>query len=286
MKLALGTAQFGMDYGISNSSGRVTLNEANEVIKRSREYGMDTLDTAISYGDSEASLGNLDIAQWKIITKLPAVPDECSDVKEWVINQIQQSMIRMRIKQLYGVLLHRPNQLMGQFGLALYEALLNIKSLGLASKIGVSIYETTELDVLLEFYHFDIIQAPLNILDRRILESGWASQLHNAGVELHTRSVFLQGLLLMTPSQRPIKFQRWNETWSTWDSWINREGLTRVQACLRFAANLSTIKRVIVGVDSITQLNQILEAVDGKLTNLPDFDSLKDLRLINPASWS
>ncbi|MCX7254005.1 MAG: aldo/keto reductase [Burkholderiales bacterium] len=102
MKLALGTAQFGTNYGIYNLSGRMSLLEAEEIIRVGREHGIDTLDTAIAYGDSEALLGQLDIGHWKIITKLPSVPDNCTDIEQWVRNQIRQSMTRLRVTKLHG----------------------------------------------------------------------------------------------------------------------------------------------------------------------------------------
>jgi hypothetical protein len=286
MKLALGTAQFGMNYGIYNLSGRMSLLEAKEIIRVGREHGIDTLDTAIAYGDSEALLGQLDIGHWKIITKLPSVPDNCTDIEQWVRNQIQQSMTRLRVTKLHGVLLHHPAQLLEPMGPALYNALQSIKSIGMTRKIGVSVYGPHELDALFDAYKFELIQAPLNILDRSLVDSGWTAQLHDAGIEVHTRSVFLQGLLLMPQSQRPVKFLRWTDIWNEWDCWLEREGLTPVQACLRYVTSLSTIDRVVIGVDDVVQLNQILKSANGRLTNLPEFNTLRDARLINPARWN
>lgn len=286
MKFALGTVQFGLDYGVANSSGRVTVQEANAILELAQACGMDTLDTAITYGDSETVLGQLGVGQLKIITKLPEVPEDCKDVVQWVHDQIQQSTERLGVKQLYSVLLHRPAQLLEKMGPALYDALHSIKAQGTARKIGVSVYDPAELEALFNNYALDLVQAPLNILDRGLVESGWASRLHDAGIEVHTRSAFLQGLLLMPASQRPAKFNRWENVWRTWDGWLESEALTPVQACLRYLTNLSKIDRVVVGVDTAAQLNQIIEAADGKLATLPEFDSLQDARLINPASWS
>ena len=107
MKLALGTVQFGLDYGVANTSGRVTVQEAGAILQSALAYGLDTLDTAIAYGESEAVLGQLGIQRWNTVTKLPAVPDDCQDVAQWVQEQIQQSINRLGVSQLHGVLLHR-----------------------------------------------------------------------------------------------------------------------------------------------------------------------------------
>jgi aryl-alcohol dehydrogenase-like predicted oxidoreductase len=286
MKLALGTVQFGLDYGVANTSGRVPTHEANAILLRAKSCGIDTLDTAIAYGDSEAVLGQIGIDRWKIITKLPAVPRDNKNVNRWVFDHIQQSMTRLRVTQLYGVLLHRPSQLLEGMGLSLYEALQSIKSVGWTEKIGVSVYDPTELYPLFDAYALDLVQAPLNILDRALVESGWARKLQSAGVEVHTRSAFLQGLLLMPPHKRPAKFNRWAQVWNVWDSWLQQVGLTPLEACMRYLTHLPTIDRVVVGVDTVAQLNQIIEAAEGECVSLPEFDSLEDPRVINPASWN
>jgi len=286
MKLALGTVQFGMDYGVANTKGRVSSQEVSVILKRAQDCGIDMLDTAISYGDSEIVLGQLGIEKWKTITKLPAVPNDCIDIDQWVKEQTNLSMARLGLTQLYGILLHRPSQLMESMGQNLYAALHAIKNQGLTCKIGVSVYGADELSTLFDHYSFDLVQSPLNIFDRGLVESGWANQLKNAGVEVHTRSSFLQGLLLMEPGQRPAKFNRWNDIWNLWDSWLKRENLTPIQACLRYVNNLSAIDRIVVGVNSIDQLNQILEAINGDMPNLTELNILQDKRLINPANWN
>jgi aryl-alcohol dehydrogenase-like predicted oxidoreductase len=286
MKLAVGTVQFGMKYGVANTSGRVCSQEVNAILERAQKCGLDTLDTAIAYGESEEVLGQLGISGWKIITKLPAVPDDCQNIGKWVNDNILQSMSRLKVTHLYGVLLHTPGQLLDRIGPALYSALQSIKTQGLTTKIGVSVYGPEELDALFDAYAFDLVQAPLNILDRRFIDSGWAHFLHNTGVEVHARSIFLQGLLLMPPHLRLAKFNRWADVWNMWDSWLFREGLTPLQACLRYVTNLSVIDRVVVGLDNVRQLNEIVEAAEGKLLSLPKFNTLQDPRLINPSSWN
>lgn len=286
MKFALGTVQFGLQYGINNSSGRVSMQEAAAILLRAKACGIDTLDTAIVYGNSEALLGQLGIDQWKVVTKLPAVPYNCKDIFEWVLDQTQQSMKRLHVKKLYGVLLHRPGQLLEGIGPSLYAALHFIKSEGWTQKIGVSVYSPTELDELFEVCKLDLVQAPLNIFDRALVETGWARTLQNSGVEVHSRSAFLQGLLLMHPHQRPAKFNRWAKVWHVWDSWLEQVGLNPLEACLRYLTHLPTIDRVIIGVDTLDQLNQIVYSAEGELVSLPEFDTLEDQRLINPASWS
>jgi hypothetical protein len=286
LKLALGTVQFGLSYGVANSTGQVSGDVAAAVLQLAQQSGIDTLDTAIAYGDSESVLGQLGVKAWKTVTKLPAVPDGCSDVTQWVKAQAQGSLARMGLPSLYGLLLHRPDQLLAGKGAELYAALQSLKYEGLVSKIGVSVYGPQELDALHGQYTFDLVQAPLSILDRNLLDSGWAHRLKDDGVEVHTRSAFLQGLLLMPKENRPAKFAPWADIWTEWEHWLTETGLTPLQACLRFTNTLDCIDRVVVGVDNVAQLDQIIEAAEGALPGLPQFKSLQDDRLINPATWN
>lgn len=285
-KLALGTVQFGLAYGIANPYGKVASKEVTKILQCAKSYGLDTLDTAVEYGESETLLGSLGIHSWKVVTKLPVLSNGHSDINKWVQQETLQSMARLGVSQLHGLLLHRPGQLLESFGGELYEALQAVKAQGLVNKIGVSVYGPEELDRLLDRYPVDLVQTPLNILDRRLLESGWAKRLHAAGVEVHTRSTFLQGLLLMPSHQRPAKFSYWSGIWSEWHRWLAETGLSPLQACLRYANGLPDIDRVVVGVDSVVQLDEIINAANGTLSSLPAFEPLQDKRLINPVSWS
>ena len=282
----MGNAKFGEKYGIANTVGQVQRETAFAIIRRSQQLGLDTLDTAIAYGDSETTLGCFGVEKWKIVSKLPAIPQGCRDVNSWVRRMTQEALSRIKIKRLYGLLLHRPDQLVEPIGDELYEVLLSLKAEGLTEKVGISIYSPVELDELWPNYRFDLIQSPLNILDRRILVSGWADRLKRDGVELHVRSVFLQGLMLIPAEKRPSKFGRWAETWNEWDDWLNVTGLTPIQACLRYVSAVSSVDRIVVGVDSVDQLEEIVAAIDGSINEVPIFGRLDDARLINPASWS
>lgn len=286
MKLALGTVQFGLNYGVANTSGQVSSEVAGAILQHAQQAGMDTLDTAIAYGESESVLGHIGVQALKVVTKLPAVPDSCADVTQWVKAQAQGSLKRLGLNSLYGLLLHRPSQLLEDIGAELYAALQSLKAQGLVGKVGVSVYGPAELDALCGRYAFDLVQAPLNILDRSLVDSGWAQRLKDDDVVVHTRSAFLQGLLLMPKEKRHAKFDRWKNIWSEWDQWLAETGLSPLQACLRFANTLDCIDRVLVGVDNVAQLEEIIAAAEGVLPSLPQFKVLQDDRLVNPATWN
>lgn len=286
MKLALGTAQIGQKYGVANTAGQLNIETASAIVHRSRCLGWDTLDTAIAYGDSELILGSIGVDRWKVVSKLPPVPDACHDVEAWVKTLTQDSLRRLKLPKLYGLLLHRPKQLLKSYGDELNRALISLKCAGIVEKIGISTYSPLELDEVWSRYQFDLVQAPLNVLDRRIVDSGWLGRLKCSGVEVHVRSAFLQGLLLLPSSSRPSSFNKWPEVWEEWDRWLSQTGLNPIQACLGYINSFNAVDRLVVGVDSISQLEEIEVAARNNLSCLPNFSPLKDDRLINPASWS
>jgi aryl-alcohol dehydrogenase-like predicted oxidoreductase len=284
-RIAIGTAQFGMNYGIANQAGQVSLTEAANILGTAATAGLDTLDTAISYGDSEARLGQIGIDQWHTISKLQQLPDRPLNVSTWVRASVTGSLERLNVPSLGGLLLHHPSDLLGERGKALYAALVELKTLGLVKKIGISIYQPDELDTLLKHMYFDVVQAPLNIFDQRMLDSGWLARLHNLGIEVHVRSVFMQGLLAMPAIHRPAKFQRWQPLWDRWESWLDIHQLTRIEACLRFVMSFDEVRRVIVGVDTIGHFQEILTATSGDFPPRPVELRSTDLALLNPSNW-
>jgi len=285
VKLALGTAQFGLDYGIANQQGQIPSVEVKNILAKAKSGGLDTLDTAISYGNSEACLGEVGVSDWKVISKLPAIPDECGDIFEWVSDSVNDSLQRLNVNNLYGLLLHRPQQLLELNGEELFNALEKVKKSGLIQKIGVSIYDPSELDELCSRFPIDIVQAPFNIIDRRMIDSGWMVHLNEKKIELHIRSVFLQGLLLMDSESRPRNFDRWSSLWDKYDAWLEQSNLTSLQACLRYVLSFPEIDKIVIGVDSQNHLEEILKASKGAIPPLSDSFGVDDMQLLNPACW-
>lgn len=284
-RLAIGTAQFGMRYGIANQTGQVTGPEARAILGRAWEAGVRTLDTASVYGDSEGTVGAAGVDRWRIVTKLAPHPDAVGDLAGWTMRATEESLRRLRTQQLYGLLLHRPGQLLDDDGKRLYDGLQQAKQHGLVQKIGVSIYDPSELEQLERHGPLDLVQAPFNIFDRRLVSSGWMQRMSDTGTEIHVRSVFLQGLLLMHPDQRPKRFSRWPDLWDAYDGWVAETGISRLEACLRFALSFPGISAAVVGVDSLDQLEEIIGAADGPVPNIPDGLQSDAVDLINPSRW-
>lgn len=288
MKLALGTAQFGHSYGIANTQGQVSPSEVSSILRYCENSGIRTIDTAIDYGESETSLGTAGVGSFDVITKIQAIPTSCSDIGTWLDVQIEKSLTRLKVKKLYGVLLHRPEQLFESFGLILLQALINLKVSGVVKKIGVSIYDPDDLKNLYNLYDFDIVQTPFNLIDRRLISSGWLEKLKAKNVEIHCRSCFLQGLLVMGKEEIPRKFSSWDGLFSKWQDWlINNSSISAPEACVAFVNSVQGIDKIVVGIDNQNQLEHLVTSLtrDIKIDSFPNISS-DDKYLINPSMWS
>ena len=285
-KLGLGTVQFGLSYGVANKLGQVTRMDAKAMLELTLANSIDTLDTAIAYGESETCLGEIGTQGFNLVTKLPGLPKDCKDVANWVRHEVGASLDRLRVTNVYGLLLHRPEQLLGPYGADLYKELQELKDSGRVKKIGVSIYSPSELTLLYSRYSFDLVQAPFNLVDQSFYHSGWLQRLKDDDVEVHTRSAFLQGLLLMDQEDIPDKFSHWGELWRTWHRWLSDHDISAVQACLAFPLSFSEIDRVIVCANSLSQLSEIVSAANDQMEfNFPDL-YCEDENIINPANWN
>ncbi|MCU0800967.1 MAG: aldo/keto reductase [Rhodobacteraceae bacterium] len=284
-RLALGTVQFGLAYGVSNAAQTATPpDEVDRILALARAAGIDTLDTAIAYGRAEAALGACDLRGFRIVTKLPRLPAGTTDVTGWVAQEMTQSLQRLRVDAVQAVLLHAPDDLFGPQGAALAGALVRLADQGLAGKIGVSVYSCDQLDRCCEVIPVALAQLPCNVLDRTLAlrAPGYAAQ----GVEVHARSAFLQGLLLMPQGARHRYFDRWAGLFAQWDDWLGQHALTPEAACINYVRAQAAIARVVIGVETADQLQAILAIADSALPPLPDWPATGLEDLINPARWT
>jgi aryl-alcohol dehydrogenase-like predicted oxidoreductase len=182
-------------------------------------------------------------------------------------------------------LLHRPGQLLEEWGVTLYDSLLGLKRHGLVEQIGVSVYRPEELDMICPHYALDVVQAPLNVVDRRLAKSGWLQRLRGQGTEIHIRSIFLQGVLLMGADVRPASFDAWRSLWSDWDAWLAQEHLAPLQACVAYALSHAEVDRIVIGVDTGDHLREILLAAGSSARIPPEALACDDPDLVDPSRW-
>ncbi len=283
-KLALGTAQFGQPYGVANVTGQVSAHVVAQILERAREAGLDTLDTAISYGVSESRLGEAGVRRWRVISKLPPVPEGATGIDEWAEMQLHGSLERLRLSELEALLIHDALELLRPHGSDLVAVLDTLKRRGLIRAAGVSVYAPTDLERVLAVWRPDIVQAPCNVFDRRLTRSGWLRELSQRKIRVHIRSVFLQGLLLMDRASRPPWFERWAGLLDRWGKWCGENQVSALQAALGFVQALPDVERVIVGVDTCGQLEEIL-AAERVVLPAPEDLASEDPDLIEPRRW-
>jgi aryl-alcohol dehydrogenase-like predicted oxidoreductase len=286
-KLALGTAQFGMDYGIGSSPGKLSISEVKKILEYAKSTNIDMLDTASAYGNSEKTLGKLNVDEFHVVTKtrhfnvLKITDDDLT-----LLNRdFDQSLKDLKLDSVYGLLIHNADDLMKPGASKIIEFIQNLKKTNKIKKIGVSIYENKHLNFVLENFDIDLVQIPLNIFDRRLIDNGMLKLLSQKGLEVHARSIFLQGLLLLENSSRPRKFDRWGSLWKSWSEWLNDYKISPLEASIRYAMSFSEISKVLVGIDSINQLIEIVDAASGVLPPIPNELYTNDSLLLNPSNW-
>lgn len=288
-RLALGTAAFGMAYGVARKSeAAVPLDEVRKILTLAREAKLDTLDTAMSYGASEETLGKVGLDGWRVVTKIGCVPNGTNDPSAWVESQVRGSLDRLGVEQLHGLLLHDVSQLVGREGPEVARALLRLVDIGLVAKVGVSIYGPEPLERICEILKPDLVQLPFNALDRRIEVSGWADRLMRLGAEVHVRSVFLQGLLLIPPEARPAIFDWWAPIWQAWAEWQNHTDLSARELCLALALSRPWVHSVLVGVEDANQLAQLISVPLVVPEDPPAVlaQGVTDTSLVDPFNWN
>jgi aryl-alcohol dehydrogenase-like predicted oxidoreductase len=283
-RIVLGGAQLGLPYGILNGGETLSSEEVARILDTAVDHGIDSIDTAIAYGQSESVIGETAQNRFNIISKLPPLPSEVSNVSEWVHMQVDASLARLNCKSLDALLLHRPQDLVEQHGAELYAAINSLKIKKIIQRFGISIYAPDELDGIIGKFDIDVVQAPLNVFDRRIL--GVIDQLTARNIEVHVRSVFLQGVLIASPKDRPQRFQPWSEHFSRFDTWVHSTGVSAMACCLAFALQQPGVAKLVIGTTSAESLAEIMNSVPNMYLEVPaDLQSSSE-KLIDPRVWS
>jgi len=255
-RYVLGTAQLGSDYGIANNEGMPDQEKANGIVKVAWEEGVRVFDTAQAYGKSELVLGkalqrNSFSEKARIITKL--TPEKNPEDPSWVVPAVQNSCNALGVNQLWGLMLHRFEWLRymdRSFG----ETLRNLKKHGLVKYIGVSVYTHTETIDALNHPDIDIIQAPCNIWSPELLTEGIFERAAKENTLIFVRSLFLQGLLLMSPDEVEQRLPKATEVLREWNQIQEDFDENGWELCMRFAATLPV--PVVMGAENQMQVNE------------------------------
>lgn len=277
-QLSIGTAQFGLDYGISNDSGRVSSTELSSIFRYMGSVGLFEFDTAQTYGDTENLLAkflatNHNLSKTKIVTKFSLnKPYEFGDIKK----HVGISLNKLNAKSLFGVLLHNFDDYKNYP--ELWREMLKLKSEGMIKNIGFSIYNPDQLDnILKDNLDFNIIQIPFNVFDRRF--KPYFSELDSLNILVYFRSIFMQGLVFIDPRFIGRNLDLAKKYIQSLDKISSDSGFDINSLCLNYALSQNSAYKVIIGVTSAAELKKNILSLNEFNSSHEVFKRLEDLNV-------
>ena len=260
-RICLGTATFGLDYGITNQQGKPSLEEIEKILALAIQCGVYQIDAAQGYGDAEERLGQIGIKDFQITTKI-SPPRDNIQLGKWNISKaLELSLSRLRLQRCHGFLLHDTAPLHREGAEQVAKEMHKIKAQKKVSHIGFSSYDPAEAELLCERYDFDMVQLPFNLLDQRAGESGALARLKKKGVSVSVRSVFLQGLLLSLPRSSQQNANLPLEAVEEFHQACQKNKVTPLRAALGFVLQEKDISSIVLGCASIKEWEEILFAL-------------------------
>ncbi|MBQ4801423.1 aldo/keto reductase [Aquimarina sp. MMG015] len=288
-KLILGTVQLGLDYGINNQSGKPSLKTAFDILHIAYDNGIRVLDTAEAYGNSQEVIGKFHKDNPKktfnVITKLdPGYKLENKDL----LSRILKSCEILETKELFGYMFH--NYQSFKKNTDSYDKILHAKSKRIIKKAGISLYTNAEIeDIISNYSDFDFIQIPFNLFDNQSKRKELLEKAKNAGIEIHTRSVFLQGLFFKDSTEIPNKLNSLAPYLKTLENVKEKEVLNTETLALQYVLQKEYIDYVLIGVESSEQLQNNINFCKEKI-NIPHhkIDNIRVIEeeLLNPSNWN
>ena len=285
-KLILGTAQFGLKYGINNTIGKLKKDEVLSLLKVAYNSGIRLLDTAEAYGNAHLLIGNYHKKQedfkFKIITKFP------HQIKHNLIKgKVLEYLDIMHVKTLDVMMFHSFDSFQSNYNSL--DTLNELKSEGLIKNIGVSVYTNDQLKSLLNEDLITVVQLPFNLLDNFNVRGDLINQLKIKGKVIHTRSAFLQGLFFKKSSDNISIVQALKPHLKALNKIVKKQGCSMEELALSYCIKEKNIDNVIIGVDSISQLNANIKAaayeVNEEALKCINNINVEKLDLLNPSLW-
>jgi aryl-alcohol dehydrogenase-like predicted oxidoreductase len=283
MELALGTVQFGLAYGIAGRRYAVPEEEARSILECAWARGVRMLDTAAAYGDIEQRLGRVcEGLPFRIISKVSAIPLQLDDIQAaaWAKAQAMQSRQRLG-NSLSGLMFHKAEDLSGERGLRVWQTLTDWAQ-GEGVALGASCYSPQISLGLRESCGISLTQLPGNAFDQRIVNDIPATV---PGLEIHLRSAFLQGLLLMPLAQAQNKLPLASNALKLWHKWCAAHSLSPLVAALSIVKSFASVSVVVVGVDSLVQFDEIASAWDQAHPRIAAELAVDTPEIIDPRFW-
>ncbi|WP_440917951.1 aldo/keto reductase [Candidatus Pelagibacter sp.] len=290
MTISIGCAQLGSLYGIANKTGKLRQTEFVKILKE-LDCKKSVIDTSINYGSSEIVIGKSlkkirKIKKFKIITKLPKLSNiNTKDIKYKIFSNVKKSLKRMSINNLYGILIHDINDIKSNKKKIIYESLQNLKKDGYVKKIGFSAYDIKDVKKIINSFEFDILQFPFNIFDQRLLNKKLLKNLKDKKIEIHIRSIFLQGLLLMNKKEIPDNFLKKYNQIIKWYKFLDKNKISNLRASIEFIKKFNFYSNIIIGFDNYLHFKEVKKIFKKKKIKL-NFQKFRDnSSLIHPQKW-
>ncbi len=287
-KTILGTVQLGLNYGISNRTGKPSLQDSFEILNTAFDKGLKIIDTAEAYGNSMEVIGKFQKEhpdkKFNIISKLAAN----SNVSHRnFLNHVLLSCDTLNTNQLYGYMFHNYESF--KKNTKLYDKMLSLKSKGIIQNTGISLYTNEEIeDITKNYIDFDFIQIPFNLLDNESKRAPVILKAKEKGMAIHTRSTFLQGLFFMDPSQLPNKLLPLKPYLNKIKKIASNYDLTIDELALQYVLQKQYIDCVLIGVETKNQLEENIKKINRTFnisSELIDEIDVSEDQLLNPSSW-
>lgn len=287
-KLILGTVQFGLNYGINNTIGKMSEDKVFELFENAYDLGIKTLDTAEAYGNAHSVISNFHKQSKKRFNIISKYSSSNFNYPIDLVDRIQVHCSNFNVNSLEGYLFHSYND----FKMNINNdpnILEKIKNSGLVKKVGVSVYLNDEIEDLLNFKNIDLIQLPFNLFDNEYQRREILEKAKKRNIEIHTRSVFLQGLFFkdintLTSCLLPLK-----NNLSELSLILKNNNLSIESLALNYALNKTYVDKVLIGVDSLEQLKNNIKATendfDKSIYEKIDCIQIKNTKLLNPSYW-
>jgi aryl-alcohol dehydrogenase-like predicted oxidoreductase len=283
MRLVLGTAQFGLDYGVSNTGGRTPFAEVESILEFAAANNVDTLDTAAAYGDAEEVLARAGARDrgFRIVSKTGRLTVGVDAVIERALLSVKKLG-----RPLGALLVHSAGDLALPDGERLWDALRRLQSDGAIARLGVSFYARDPILDIVEKYRPELAQLPASIVDQRLVSDGTIAELARRGVEIHVRSAFHQGLIFVDLDKLPAKLQCKRDAIGAMQMRLASAGLPALDLALSYLSRIADIHAVLVGVTRRSELEAIASACRSAWPNVDASEfAVDDSLILDPTAW-
>ena len=286
-KLILGTVQFGLDYGVNNTVGKPSKENIKSILDSAYSSGIQLLDTAEAYGDSQNKIGeyhNNSTNKFNVITKFSSNTEGFSLN---IIERVYNNLKILDVDKLYCYMFHSFDDFNKHFE-KYRKDLLTLKKDGIINNIGVSLYSNDELESVLKFNEITLVQLPFNLLDNNNKRGNIIKKAKEKGIEIHTRSAFLQGLFFKNTSEFTVKIKPLEPYLNLLNDLCD-EDYKMNDLALNYVCNQKNIDKVLIGVDNVHQLESNIlsekKNIKKELTNNIEAIDVEETKLLNPSNW-